>query len=55
MVLKELEKRLGASRDMYCADILGKIMEIQGFGMIDEYTKLALHILSSQADLAVRT
>jgi len=54
MVLKELEKRLKASRDMYCAGILGKIMEIEGFGMINEYAKLAMDILSSQADTAVR-
>lgn len=53
MVLTELRKRLAASHDMNCADILGKIMEIEGFGMADEYAKLAMDILSSQGDLAV--
>ena len=48
MVLSELEKRLRASRDMYCAGILGKILEIEGFIMINEYAKLAMDILSSQ-------
>ena len=48
MVLRELEKRLKASRDMYCAGILGKVMEIEGFAMINEYAKLAIDILSSQ-------
>jgi hypothetical protein len=52
MVLRELEKRLKASRDMYCAGILGKIMEIEGFDMINEYAKLAMDILSSRADTA---
>ncbi len=54
MVLRELEKRLKASRDMYCAGILGKIMEIEGFVMINEYAKLAMDILSSQADTTAR-
>jgi len=54
MVLRELEKRLKASRDMYCAGILGKIMEIEGFGMITEYAELAMEILASQGDAAVR-
>eukprot|EP00536_Pseudo-nitzschia_multiseries_P006779 jgi/Psemu1/304364/fgenesh1_kg.148_\ len=53
MVLKELQKRLTASRDMNCADILGKIMEIEGFDMADEYAELAMNILSSQGDAAV--
>jgi hypothetical protein len=52
MVLRELEKRLKASRDMYCAGILGMIMDIEGFVMVNEYAKLAMDILSSQADTA---
>mmetsp|Transcript_15124 Transcript_15124/g.35077 ORF Transcript_15124/g.35077 Transcript_15124/m.35077 type:complete len:1358 (+) Transcript_15124:2-4075(+) len=47
IVLMQLDKRLKASRDMYCADILGKIMEIEGFNMISEYANLAMDILSS--------
>jgi len=53
MVLNELGKRLIASRDMYCAGILGKIMEIEGFDMINEYARLAMAILSSRADTEV--
>ena len=52
MVLSELEKRLKGSRDMYCAGILGMIMDIEGFVMVNEYAKLAMDILSSQADTA---
>lgn len=55
MVLRELEQRLKASRDMYCAGILGKILEIEGFVMINEYAKLAMDILSLQTDTAVST
>jgi len=53
MVLRELRKRLTASRDMNCAEILGKIMEIEEFGMINEYTKLAMDILSSRTNTAI--
>ena len=48
MVLRELKNRLTVSHDMNCAEILGKIMEIEGFDMINEYTKLAMYILSSR-------
>jgi E3 ubiquitin-protein ligase UBR4 len=55
MVLRELEKRLKASHDMYCAGILGNIMEIEGFNMINEYEELAIDILSSRTDTAFGT
>jgi len=55
MVLAELRKRLTTSRDMNCADILGKIMEIKGFDMVDEYAELAMNILSSQGDITMDT
>jgi len=55
MVLRELRKRLIASRDMNCADILGKIMEIEGFDMIDEYAKLAMEVLASRVEIPVAT
>jgi len=38
---------------MNCAEILGKIMEIEGFDMLNEYAKLAMDILSSRTNTAV--
>ena len=53
IVLRELRTRLTASHDMNCAEILGKIMEIEGFDMLNEYAKLAMDILSSRTNTAV--
>jgi hypothetical protein len=53
IVLRELRTRLTASHDMNCAEILGKIMEIEGFDMLNEYAKLAMDILSSRTNTVV--
>mmetsp|Transcript_16649 Transcript_16649/g.19200 ORF Transcript_16649/g.19200 Transcript_16649/m.19200 type:complete len:2254 (-) Transcript_16649:59-6820(-) len=53
MVLRELRNRITASQDMNCAEILGKIMEIEGFEMLNEYAKLAMDILSSRTNAVV--
>jgi hypothetical protein len=46
MVLAELRKRLKASQDTNCSEILGKIILVEGFPMSTEYTKLAVDVLS---------
>eukprot|EP00980_Cylindrotheca_fusiformis_P011049 scaffold2535_cov126-Cylindrotheca_fusiformis.AAC.11 len=46
LVLAELRKRLSATRDVTCAEILGKIMEVDGFFMSEEYSKLAMDVLA---------
>ena len=46
MVLRELRSRLIVSKDMNCAGILGEILEIDGFEMLDEFQKFAMSILS---------
>jgi len=48
MVLKELRKRLVASQDMNCAEILGKVMEVEGFSMSKDYAQLAVEVLSTR-------
>jgi E3 ubiquitin-protein ligase UBR4 len=45
LVLVELRKRLNATKDVACAEILGKIMEVEDFGMAEEYCKLAIEVL----------
>lgn len=47
LVLSELRKRLTATNDSTCAEILGKIMEVEGFSMSEEYSKLAMEILAA--------
>lgn len=46
LVLAELRKRLSATGDVTCAEILGKIMEEDDFSMSEEYSKLAMHVLA---------
>ena len=48
LVLAELRKRLIATNDMTSAEILGKIMDVDGFSMAEEYTKLAMEVLTAQ-------
>ena len=47
LVLAELRKRLTATRDVASSEILGKILEVEGFSMSEEYAKLAMEVLSS--------
>jgi hypothetical protein len=47
LVLAELRKRLTATNDATCAEILGKIMEVEGFSMSEEYSKLAMEVLAA--------
>ena len=47
-VLAELRKRLSATNDMNAAEILGKILEVEGFSMADEYSALAVEVLSAR-------
>jgi hypothetical protein len=44
--LIELRKRLTATRDVTCAEILGKIMEVDDFSMSEDYSKLAMDVLA---------
>ncbi|CAJ1939091.1 unnamed protein product [Cylindrotheca closterium] len=46
LVLNELRKRLEVSRDMNCAEILGKILESNEFEFADEFTQLAMDVLA---------
>lgn len=46
LVLVELRKRLTATRDVTCAEILGKIMEVDDFSMSEDYSKLAMDVLA---------
>ena len=49
LVLKELRKRLRATRDVVSSEILGKIMEVEGgFSLSEEYAKLAMEVLSTE-------
>jgi hypothetical protein len=47
LVLTELRKRLTATNDATCAEILGKIMEVEDFSMSEEYSKLAMEVLAA--------
>jgi hypothetical protein len=51
MVLEVLKKRLTVSEDIICAEILGKILEVEGFPMAHEYSNFAIEILASQSIL----
>jgi hypothetical protein len=46
IILTELRKRLSASQDMNCSEILGKIIQVQGFPMHEQFAKLAVEVLS---------
>jgi hypothetical protein len=46
IILTELRKRLSASQDMNCSEILGKIIQVEGFPMHEQFTKLAVEVLS---------
>jgi hypothetical protein len=48
LVLAELRKRLSATHDITSAEILGKIMEVEGFSMSEEYSKLAMEVLAAR-------
>jgi hypothetical protein len=48
LVLVELRKRLGATNDMASADVLGKILEVEGFEMSEDYAKLAMDVLAAR-------
>jgi hypothetical protein len=48
LVLSELRKRLKATNDITSAEILGKIMEVEGFSMAEEYSKLAMEVLAAR-------
>jgi hypothetical protein len=48
LVLAELRKRLSATNDNTSAEILGKIMEVEGFCMSEEYSKLAMEVLTAR-------
>lgn len=52
IVLDVLKTRLAASQDINCAEILGKILVVEGFSMSEEYTKLAMAILATQSTAA---
>jgi hypothetical protein len=47
LVLTELRKRLRATRHVGCSEILGKILEVDGFSTAEEYAKLAMDVLSA--------
>ncbi|KAL3925337.1 MAG: hypothetical protein SGILL_000477 [Bacillariaceae sp.] len=49
MVLAAMRLRLAASQDRFCTEILGKILEVDGFSHATEYTKLAMEVLSSRS------
>ena len=48
LVLSELRKRLSATNDITSAEILGKIMGVEGFLMAEEYSKLAIEVLAAR-------
>ena len=48
LVLDELRKRLTAANDVNCAEILGKIMEVEGFQLAEEYSSLAMEVLAAR-------
>ena len=45
LVLEELRKRLTVSKDAVSAEVLGGILQVEGFAMVDEYSKLAIQVL----------
>jgi hypothetical protein len=48
IVLEVLKERLTTSEDTMCAEVLGKILEVEGFPLSDEYSNFAIEILASQ-------
>jgi hypothetical protein len=48
LVLKALRNQLVSAQDMFCADVLGKILQEKDFPRSDEFAKLAKEVLSSR-------
>ena len=46
IILTELRKRLSASQDINCSEILGKIIQVEGFALHEQFTQLAVEVLS---------
>ncbi|KAG7367435.1 GRF zinc finger domain containing protein [Nitzschia inconspicua] len=49
LVLKRLRQRLATSHDRFCADILGKILQEKDLSKAEEFTNLAMEILSTHS------
>jgi len=45
LVLQELRKRLSTGDDIVSAEILGSILQVEGFCMAEEYSQLAIDVL----------
>ena len=48
LVLTQIRRRLLATEDPVSAEILGKIMTVEGHYLPDEYAKLAMDLLSQR-------
>lgn len=46
LVLHELKTRLSVAKDMNCAEILGKILEVEDFEFAEEFSRLAMDVLA---------
>lgn len=53
IVLEAMRKRLSSAEDLFCAEVLGKILESENSPLVSEFKSFALEILGSQTSTSI--